>query len=192
MLIETIAVKNGYPLNISWHNQRFNRSRKELFNAKTSINLAPLLKDAPKDGLYRCRILYNAKGVDSVTYHKYKPKSIQKIKLLEIPKFNYSYKYADRRLFAELFKIWPDADEFIITQNGYLTDSTISNIAIYIERVWFTPDTPLLPGTTRARFIKLHKIYPKSLHFSKLAQADSLAFINAMLGLKPIFDPYIY
>jgi len=62
----------------------------------------------------------------------------------------YPYKYANRNAFDTLLQSHPDFDEIIIEKDGFITDTTIANLAFYNGTYWLTPEKPLLPGTMRA------------------------------------------
>ncbi len=187
-LLETIRIENGEALNISYHNQRFNRSRKELFSIDRSIDLSKVITP-PDKGVYRCRILYDH-NIRTIEYLSYQPKIIQTIAIVE-SSISYPYKYADRKQLEALLATSPQADDVLISQNGYLTDTTIANIALLEKGRWITPDNPLLEGTTRRRLINEGFLTPKSIIIDEINQFDGFALMNAMIGFKVIKSPTI-
>jgi len=63
LLVETIRINDGVPLNLEYHTQRINRSLSELFGIKKEINLRSFIK-VPGDaltGVVKCRIEYDRK-----------------------------------------------------------------------------------------------------------------------------------
>ncbi|CAA6812540.1 MAG: Aminodeoxychorismate lyase (EC [uncultured Sulfurovum sp.] len=179
MLFETIKVEDAKVFNLTWHNQRFNHSRKKLFNSNTNLNLRDYIK-APKSGLYRCKIVYNDK-IQSVEYFAYEAKKPQNFKVVQA-ELDYSHKYYDRVEIQKLFQ--QNYDEIIIEKNGLLTDTSIANIAFYNGQSWLTPKVPLLAGSTRARllnegFLKLHDIKKEDIE-----NYSHFALMNAMIGFR--------
>jgi len=155
-----------------------------LFGREEPIDLAPHLQDMPKKGLCRAKVIYDEKSI-STYYYIYKAKKIAKIKCIEAT-FNYPHKYLDREKIDTLLVLHPNYDELILTHNGLLTDATIANIALRQEGIWYTPTTPLLPGTTRARLLDEGKIIPRAISVSEIAHYDGLALMNAMIGFYEI------
>ena len=181
-LLETIRVEGGKAHNLPYHQARFDRSRKALFGTDTPVDLQKHI-DPPKEGLYRCRILY-AEDIESVEYLPYTPKPVNRLKVVRDDTLEYRYKYADRTPLDALLEAHPDADEIIIEQNGLLTDTTIANIAFYDGSRWLTPKTPLLEGTMRASLIESGKLRKADIRVHDLAGYTHVALINAMIGFK--------
>jgi 4-amino-4-deoxychorismate lyase len=92
LLLETIKIEDGNIKNISYHQNRFDKSRRELFGSTHKINLLSLIKAPPK-ALFRCRILYD-ESVKSIEYIPYKEKKIEKLKIVH-SNIEYNYKYAN-------------------------------------------------------------------------------------------------
>ncbi len=72
MLLETICIKDSEVLHLYYHNQRFNKARKELFGIESFFDLATVLSP-PATGTYRCRILYDY-SIQQIEYIPYQPK----------------------------------------------------------------------------------------------------------------------
>ena len=181
LLLETIKIDNGTVYNLQYHQKRCNSSREKLFLSKNILDLSKLLSP-PKSGLYRCRILY-AEKVNSIEYIPYTPKEINKLKIVPST-LNYDFKYAERTLLENLLNNNPQSDEVIIEKEGYLTDTTISNIAFYDGKRWETPLHPLLKGTMRQKLIEEGHLHQKNIKKEDLHKYKQVALINAMLGFK--------
>lgn len=178
-LLETIRCEGGIPLHLSYHQHRLERSLKAL-GLKTHYSLSDLILP-PNDGVYRCRFLYDALGY-SVEYHPYSPKKISKLKLVDASGLDYSLKYSNRKTLDELFKKREGCDDILILQNGHITDTTIANIAFYLDHQWLTPNTPLLEGTTRARLLDEGRIKIATITLYDALNAPKIALMNAMMG----------
>jgi len=188
-LLETIKIEDGKVFNLLYHQKRFDISRKELFNSKNDINLLDFIIGFPLKGLYRCRVVYG-KDIYSVEYIPYKEKKIEKLKVLALD-ISYKYKYENRDIFNKLLKRYSQYDELIISKNGYVTDTTISNIAFYNGNSWFTPKSPLLKGTMREKLLDDGILQIKDIKIDTIDSYKKVALINAMIGFKvinPIID----
>ncbi|MEN8726799.1 MAG: aminotransferase class IV family protein [Sulfurovum sp.] len=181
LLLETIKIEDGKIHNLSYHQHRCTKSRQALFQSSNILDLSSLI-DAPKTGLYRCRILYG-EVLHSIEYIPYTPKEIQRLKIVSSD-IEYSLKYADRDALNALLESNKDVDEVIIEKNGYLTDTTISNIAFFDGKQWLTPIKPLLEGTMRAKLIDEGFLQPKEIKKEDLQNYSQVALMNAMIGFK--------
>ena len=182
-LFETIKIEDGKIFNLDWHNKRFNKTQKELFSNTSSINLKEFISP-PTSGLYRCKIIYTDNDIQSVEYFPYKAKKIKKLKVIE-SQLDYSYKYTNRSTFQELsLELAKDYAEIIIEKNGFLTDTSIANIAFSDGKTWFTPSTPLLKGTTRARLLNEGFLKLKNIKKENIKEYKYFALMNAMIGFR--------
>jgi len=181
LLLETIRVEDGKVHNLSYHQQRCNQSRQSLFGSKDTLELSSEIK-APQEGLYRCRIVYGEE-LDSIEYIPYTPKKIHSLKIVPSD-IEYAHKYANREALDALLIAHPNVDEVIIEQEGYLTDTTIANIAFYDGKHWVTPKKPLLQGTMRAKLIEEGLLKTANISKDDLHKYTHVALINAMLGFK--------
>jgi len=185
LLLETIKIEDGKLSNLSYHQARFDKSRKDLFAITDRIDLDTVI-NAPKSGLYRCRILYDG-NIVSIEYIPYKEKNIIKLKIIPSD-INYAYKYANRKIFTKLLQKYNDYDEIIIEKKGYLTDTTISNIAFYDGKKWLTPSHPLLPGTMRSKLLDEGFLHKKEIRKEDLKNYSQIALMNSMIGFKVLND----
>ncbi len=183
--METIRIEDGEIWHLQYHNYRLNRSRRELFEALDEIDLTDYIKSIPPVGLWRCRVLYTSR-INRVEYYPYTTKIPKSFTLLEF-KEEYSYKYANRSILDRVKLKYPTSDDILLyNKDGYLTDTTIANIALRSENRWFTPAKPLLEGTTRKRLLDIGFLDTKDIHYSSLEDFDELALMNAMIGFLSI------
>ncbi len=185
LLLETIKIEDGNIENLSYHQIRFDKSRRELFNITDKTDLTSLI-EAPDKGLYRCRIIYD-KEIHTVEYIPYIPKEIKTLKIIT-SNIDYNYKYADREELNSLLEKAYEYDEIIIEKDGYLTDTTISNIAFYNEDKWFTPAQTILDGTMRAKLLDEKFLHPKDIKKEDLKNYSQIALMNSMIGFKILND----
>jgi 4-amino-4-deoxychorismate lyase len=183
-LLETIKVKDGQLQNIEYHNKRFNLSRFDLFGIKENYQLENLIKVPIEfsDGIFRCRVIYE-NDIQEVTFTPYIHKEINKIKLIDIGNWDYSYKYADRSFMNNLLNENKDFDEVIMTKNGFITDFTIANLAFWDGLNWFTPSTPLLKGTKRQQLLERQEIIERDIRIEDLGKYEGFCLINVFREL---------
>ncbi len=181
LLLETIRIEGGKIHNLGYHQQRCNKSRQILFDSHDVLDLSSCI-DAPKTGVYRCRILY-AERLHSIEYIPYSPKEIDSLKIVSSD-IEYSLKYANRDALNALLESNKDVDDVIIEKEGYLTDTTISNIAFFDGEHWVTPAKPLLEGTMRAKLLDEGFLQLKEIKKEDLQNYSQVALMNAMIGFK--------
>jgi len=184
LLFETVNIYNGKAKNLEYHQKRVDFAYKNLFKTQSFL-LKKHFYNLPK-GNFRAKLTYNKKGVVNLEFFTYKPKTIKSIMLIEAKNFDYRFKYLDRTFFEYLYKNF-EADEFIITKEGFLKDFTIANIALKDNKgLWHTPKEPLLFGTTLKRLQK--KLVFSKIHYKNLDSFSNIALLNAMVGFKILKD----
>lgn len=180
-LFETIKCEDSIISNLKYHQQRFNKSRQELYDTTDTIDLASIIQ-APKKGLYRCRILY-AQTIQSIEYIPYQGKNIQSLKIIP-SSLDYHLKYANRESLNQLLLAHNDVDDVIMEKEGHLTDTSIANIAFYNGKQWVTSIQPLLQGTMRQKLLDEGFLQTQDIKKEDLHHYTHVALINAMLGFK--------
>jgi len=188
-LLETIQICYGQFQNIEYHNKRFNISRLELFGLDVLQTLENLIKIPSEcsEGIFRCRVV-SEKEIQEVTFTPYIYKEMKTLKLVEIGDWDYSHKYADRSFMNNLLTENKEFDEVIMTQNGFITDCTIANLAFRDGSNWLTPSTPLLKGTKRQQLIDRQTIIVTQIRIEDLGKYEGVCLINAFreLSLKSL------
>jgi len=171
---ETIKCEDSEVLNLDYHNKRVANT------IALNLNLQEYVYP-PSNELLRCKVIYSEDGIDDVLYFKYKKREIKSFKIIVDDNIDYSKKYMDRIELDSLYNKREDADEIIIVKNGFVTDTSIANIAINDGSSWITPKVPLLYGTTRARLLEEKMIFEKDITIEMLKKAEKIALINAMI-----------
>ena len=185
LLLETIKIEDGVVFNLDYHQKRCTQSRKKLYACDDELLLKTYIQAPPK-GLYRCRIIY-AEKIQSVEYIPYVPKEIHTLKIISTT-LDYPYKYARRESLNRLLSEHKDVDDVILEKEGYLTDTTIANIAFYDKGIWYTPLTPLLHGTMRQKLIDEGFLKTRNIQKKDLGQYTQVALMNAMIGFEILKD----
>ena len=182
VLFETIKVQDNQLQNISFHNERFNSSRKAIFKAKDIVNLNDYitLPENITDNIYKCRVIYE-KEIERVEIELYKPRAIRSLKLVESDNIDYKHKFYNRSNLNELFEKRGECDDILIIKNGFVTDTSFSNVIFFDGRNWVTPSTPLLQGTKRQLLLKRGLIKEAVVRLQDIFKFKEVKLINAMM-----------
>lgn len=183
-LLESIRLQNGNFHRLSYHQQRMDRSVEELFGQKNSVNLFESLKKykpPSKVGLFKCRVVYT-KQIETVEFIPYEPKPVNSLKVVYDQAIEYPHKFSDRNIIGALFNQRQYCDDILIIKNGFVTDSSYSNIIFYDGVNWITPNTPLLKGTMRQFLLDTAEIKSGPIQVQDIPSFKSFRLINAMLA----------
>lgn len=172
---ETIKIKNGRVYNQIYHQNRVDRTTKR-FNIK-QLDLIRSDLDLSKDS--RCKIVYGKEI--KISYSDLISRDIKKLKLIQSD-LDYTFKSTDRSDLDTIYKARSDCDDILIVKNGFITDTTIANIAFFDGVRWITPRVPLLKGTIRARLIAGSFLHPQTIKQSDLKPQWRVALMNAIIG----------
>jgi 4-amino-4-deoxychorismate lyase len=186
--LETIKVLDGKLCNISYHQQRYERTLYS-FGIRDFYSLESIL-NPPAEGLFRCRVLYSSDGELTQSYYPYIKRDINTLKLVESD-IVYDKKYADREELERLFKKREACDEIIIVKEGLLRDTTIANLAFFDGVEWFTPKHALLKGTTRQRLLESGFLKEMDITVTSVKKFEKMALMNAMIDFDIIADKKI-
>jgi len=184
LLFETIKVKDGNFYNLHYHSERMNNSRRILFNSKDYIYLQTLLV-VPENcgsGVFKCRVEYS-QDINKIEFLPYEIRKIETLQLIIDNEIDYKFKFTDRSRFEELKKQTKVSDILII-KNGYITDTSFSNIVFFDGKNWITPSTSLLEGTKRKELLQKGIILEKEIHQDDLKKFTKAKLINAMLDME--------
>ncbi len=175
--LESIQVSNGEFCNLSLHIDRMQR---------TIGKVLPLNLVVPEiycTGIVKCRILYNEQRIIEIGYQHYTLPKIKTLRILEAPALAYNYKWADRSALNALMMQRGTCDDILITQNGYVTDTSFCNIVFESKEGLFTPTTALLQGTKRQLLLNKGVIKQRAISNYNLVEYDKAYLINAMIDL---------
>jgi len=186
--LESIKVLDGVVYHLAYHQARLERSL-ESIGVSTFHHLASLISP-PQNGLYRCRVIYNAKSI-AIEYLPYKKREIYHLKIVSSHNIAYPFKYEIRSSLERLFTQRGEADDILIVKNGYVTDTSIANIAFYNGEIWLTPKRPLLYGVTRERLLNEAKIVEEDIRVEDIKKFKKIALMNAMIDFDIIAEENI-
>lgn len=183
--IETIRIERREVVNMAFHNGRFNKTRRDIFKCHLPVNLADYIAPGQDYIRTRCRIEYREE-VEKVEYLPYTIRPVNSLKLVTANGLDYTYKSSDRQNLNELFRQRGEADDILIVRDGFLTDTSIANIALWDGCRWETPAIPLLEGTMRASLVGKGIIVPAAIRPQDLSRYSLIRLFNAMIGFGEI------
>ena len=168
---------------------RFENTRFQLFGASFHPSLMDNIIIPPefKSGLVKCRVIYD-EVIHLVEFQPYTIKKVGRLGLAIQDDIEYKYKFEDRSQFNDLEKSNTDYDAFLIIKNGYLTDSTWSNVVCYDGEHFYTPQYPLLKGIKREKLLHEGIIQTANIKMTDIRNFKEIHLINSMLDL---FDSVI-
>ena len=183
LLLESIKLSDGEFYNLSYHEQRMNRSLKILCGVNEHFNLEDFFgkMSRPLQGLHKCRILYDENSMD-VEFVPYAPKMVETLKAVEDDKISYPFKYANRLALDKLFAQRGTCDDVLIIKRGVVTDSSYANLIFRKGKNWYTPWSPLLKGTMRAYLLERNIIQEDEILLDEVKSFEAFKLINAMLA----------
>lgn len=184
-LFETIKIQDGQPQNLSWHQERFERSYGQFYDRSPGVVIQQMLSVpfAFSQGIVKCRFKYN-NWEFVFSFQHYQPKRIDTLKIVHDNEIDYSLKYTNRNALENLLQQRAACDDIIIVKNGLITDSSYSNLVFYDGNRWITPAEPLLTGTKRALLLADGIIEADVIRVKDLDAFSSLKLINAMLDFE--------
>lgn len=186
--IESIRIENGTAQALELHHERMNRTRRHFWKNCRNLNLEERLTGLPEQGIYKCRVVYD-EDIRQIEVCPYSIRPVQTLQMVCNDQIDYTFKSTDRTEIDRLFAQRKEADDILIVRNGYLTDTSIGNIALYNGRTWITPEQPLLKGIRREILLRNGKIRTGKIRLENIVQYDCLRIFNAMIGFGDIEIP---
>ena len=181
--LETISIIDGVPQHLEWHQRRVDQTLKHFYPAHGhSWDLASGIRPERDNlsGLIKCRIVYDAHQFH-VQFQPYTKSRIDRLKIVQIPVgFQYRYKYAERSGIDLLLKQKGDADDILMSDRGWVMDTSIANIAFGNGDRWYTPALPLLAGTTWKRLVSEKILIPRPIHRAEISTFARFKLFNAL------------
>lgn len=182
-LLESIRLQNGNFHRLNYHQQRMDRSVKELSGQRNAVSLMEALKkyNVPKTGLYKCRVVYSDK-IETVEFIPYEIKPVNSLRIVYDQEIKYEHKYQNRDSLNALLSQRQYCDDILIVKNGFVTDSSYSNIIFYDGVNWITPAAPLLKGTMRQFLLDTAEIKAAPVAVQDIPSFKKFRLINSMLA----------
>ena len=182
LFTEVIRVQDG---EFCWpepHAARMAATMEHFFGSGAGACLPAEVPEGMREGLVKCRVVYD-ESVRRVEFAPYRLRRIASVALVRADGLDYRYKYADRSTLEELRR-GSGCDEVVLLQEGFLTDSSFSNIVLGDASGLYTPYRPLLAGTRRAELLRTGRVTARPIRAEELEHYAYLWFVNAMVGLE--------
>lgn len=181
--IESLKIAGEKFSNIELHQQRV-----DLTCRAFSINRKIEIKDIPvpqsNDALVRkCRIVYSEDDF-SISFTPYIKRKIESLRVVFDDTIDYGFKFEDRDRLNGLFEKRGDCGDILIVKNGFLTDTSFSNIVLFDGDKYFTPSSFLLNGTMRQKLLRDKIIFEKEIKLKDIHSFKKLYLINALNSLE--------
>ena len=179
---ESICINDRVAENLYFHQARVNKTLNTFDASHNSIELTTIVQELalPTLGLFKLRISYDLNGNYEAKCNPYQYKQINDFALVDIKGHRYDYKYANRDWINEALAQY-GKDEIIMHDDGLIKDCSYTNIVFFDGANWYTPESPLLEGTQRAKLIQEGIIITKALHVDELPNFQKFKCINAMI-----------
>jgi 4-amino-4-deoxychorismate lyase len=186
-LFESIRHENGIAHLLSLHLERMHSSCKKIWGTGFALEdeLIRALEKISHNEKHKVRVNYTYAGFE-IQVEPYQKKIIQSIRFLTDDTIQYDLKWTDRKLFQHSKQ---EHVELIFVREGYLTDATYANLALFDGEHWYTPDTPLLQGVRRAHLLAAGKLQVRPIRHADIHHYQSISLINALLDLEELVLP---
>ncbi|MHA3044777.1 aminotransferase class IV [Riemerella anatipestifer] len=188
--IESICWEHGKFYLVNLHQERVDSSFQR-FNRSSAIDLEKILRSVEIKTLqkHKIRVIYDLEGNYEIEYLPYQSPILSSFEIIEAPEIDYSLKYKDRDSLNQL-KENSNASEVIITQKGYITDTTFSNLIFLKNEEWFTPKSYLLNGVQRQNLLQKKQVKEVEITLDNLSEYSYFKIINSMNNIEnaPIFS----
>ncbi len=183
LFTEVIKLRDGVLYSLEYHKVRMARTLAAF--GMSQMDFAMVEDAVPSNctnGLYKCRVLYSNK-IEKIEFTPYSLRRIETVELVADNNIEYSFKYADRGRLNAL-QAASSCNEIIIVKDGFITDSSYTNLVFKQGKEYFTPKECLLPGTKRQALLDAGIIKPVSIRPKDLSSYESVHFINAMIDIE--------
>ncbi len=182
LFLETIRIENGRLHNLAYHIRRMLKTADYAglkFPGQFPASFLESL-DLPREGLFRLRLIYSS-CIEKYEIIPYPRKEIRSLKIISVPRPDYSFKYADRTAIDNLYGMREECDDVLIVSDNIITDTSYCNVALEQNGSWFTPANPLLKGTMRDSLLDSGILREEEIYLSQLGNYRSLRLFNAMI-----------
>ena len=184
MFLETIRIQDGHARHVADHIDRMRRTALHFgFTAPAlPADLDALVPHTLRTGIVRCRIVYGH-TLREITFTPYRRRRLERLIAVDAGAMDYAFKYADRSPLARPQIPLTEADELLFVRDGYVTDTSYTNLILRRGDELVTPDTFLLDGTCRRRLLRTAQVRTAQVRLSDLTAYDELLLVNAMMPL---------
>lgn len=188
--IETVRVENGQICNADCHLQRIHATCRYHWGSFFYFSWEEIEKHIDDScELSKLRFVYSQQGIEEISCLPYQRPMVRSLQIVADNDIDYRFKSLNRSGLLRLKEQQKTGDDILIVKNNHITDTSFTNVALYDGDKWYTPTTPLLYGTCRARLLTESKIHERTITLSQLSNYSHLSLINAMNDLGDLVLP---
>ena len=180
--IESIKLQNGVFQRLKLHQERVNKAFEICFPDEKPFKLTEILcsETYPQEGTFKCRIVFD-ESQQEIEILPYNRREIKSLKLVDIQLETTEFKPENRTEIYAAFSKRDNCDDVLLIRNGFITDTSYCNVALFDGVGWFTPKFPLIYGVNRLELIQSGKIIEKEIPVLELINYKQIALFNAMI-----------
>ena len=177
-VFETIAIIDGIPQNLAFHQARMDNTIEKLFQKTSVFNLEEIIQVPTEyqNGLIKCRIDYNQQDFN-IIFSAYQRREIRNYQCVYLDNLDYTLKYTNRTIFEDINMI---KDEAVIIHDKKVTDCRIGNLIFFKDGIWYGSKNYLLKGTQLNRLLSENRVQLKEINADEIHQYEKVMMINAM------------
>ncbi|MEZ7720448.1 aminotransferase class IV family protein [Haemophilus paraphrohaemolyticus] len=177
-VFETIAIIDGIPQNLAFHQARMDNTIEKLFQKTSVFNLEEIIQVPTEyqNGLIKCRIDYNQQDFN-IIFSAYQRREIRNYQCVYLDNLDYALKYTNRTIFEDINMI---KDEAVIIHDKKVTDCRIGNLIFFKDGIWYGSKNYLLKGTQLSRLLSENRVQLKEINADEIHQYEKVMMINAM------------
>ena len=179
--LESIRIEYGKVLLLSLHQRRVDQTFRYFFPNVKPIQLGKIIDTSSCRHLpiVKCRITYSATKTE-VKFIPYDQKSIHRIVSID-SSISYPFKFQDRSEWQELSKKVKQDEEVLITTKGRIRETSYTNVLLFKDGEWLTPQYPIFYGVMRT-YVLTHGLAKEAdLYLDDLNRCEKIKLINAMM-----------
>lgn len=182
-LFETIRLSETGAEHFGRHLQRMQESSRMLWGRSVEFPglLDAILSHRDKT-VQKCRVFYNENDFH-IDCEAYSVRPIEQLQLVIDDQIDYSHKWSDRTALLSPIQGLPPRADVLFVKNGFLSDTSYANIALWNGKEWHTPSSPLLNGIRRAVLLEQGRMVEKEIAIAAIRKYETVSLLNAMLDL---------
>ena len=195
-LIETMRVKeDGDVFLLDRHLHRLRQSARHFSFKHDSEKVHDAILEAARPGSTSLRLLLAQSGDIEISAGVIPASNPERLQISDVAvnsKDSFLYHKTTRREIYDRARqeCSEGAEPLLVNEDDEITETTITNIAVFREGVWITPalSCGLLPGVFRAELLARGDIVEGIIHPDDLNASDPIRCFNALRGM---FEAYL-
>ncbi|MDR2460775.1 MAG: hypothetical protein LBE38_08350 [Deltaproteobacteria bacterium] len=184
LFVEEIKALDGQYFNLEGHAIRIDRTVRYFFHKPfIQSTLRRQLPDPPSKGMHKCTILYD-ENIISIGLMPYTIPKITSLALVAVKNIDFIFKLNDRHI-LEKIRLFSKADDAILIQNSFVTNTSNSNLVFEDEDgAFWTPLHYIHSGTKREFYLKQKKVFTYPIKAANILLYPKVYVINSMIDIE--------